>query len=272
MSDRVALVTGASSGIGCATAALLASNGWRVYGSSRAAASPPTVDSRLKWVAMDVRDDASVTAAVASVVDAEARIDLLVNSAGYGLAGSIEDTSIEEAQAQFDTNFFGTLRVTKAVLPHLRKQRGGLIVNVGSIGGVIGLPFQAMYSASKFALEGLTEGLRQEVASYGVQVVIVEPGDVRTNITANRVVARAARDGSAYDAAFRATRRIFEHEEHTGIGPDVVARAIVRLAAAPAPPVRVRVGKFAQTSSVIAKHALGSRTFERLLMAHYGLR
>jgi NAD(P)-dependent dehydrogenase (short-subunit alcohol dehydrogenase family) len=272
MNDRVALVTGGSSGIGRATAVLLSEHGWRTYGTSRAAAPRSDADPRVAPVVMDVTNDASVAGAIGSVIDADGRLDLVVNSAGYGLAGSIEDTSVEEAQAQFDTNFFGTIRVTKAVLPHMRRQRRGLIVNVGSIGGLIGLPFQALYSASKFALEGLTEGLRQEVAPYGIGVVVVEPGDVCTNITANRVVARAAGNGSVYDSAFQAALRIIEHEEQSGVGPEVVARVILRLASSTAPPVRVRVGKFAQTSTVLVKHALGSRTFERLLMTHYGLR
>jgi NAD(P)-dependent dehydrogenase (short-subunit alcohol dehydrogenase family) len=270
---RVALVTGASSGIGLATADLLARQGWRTYGASRTAvAHPASATPTVTSLIMDVTQDASVARAVSDVVGAEGRLDLVVNNAGYGLAGAIEDTSVEEARAQFETNFFGILRVIRAVLPSMRQQRSGTIVNVGSLAGLIGLPFQAIYSASKFALEGLTEGLRQEVAQYGIRVVLVEPGDARTSITAHRVVARAAKNGSPYDAQFRSTLQIVAEEEQGGVPPERVARLIAKLAVAVNPPVRVRVGRFAQTSAVVAKRALGSRMFERLLMAHYGLR
>jgi NAD(P)-dependent dehydrogenase (short-subunit alcohol dehydrogenase family) len=268
---KVALVTGASSGIGRAAADLLAREGWRVYAASRTPAGV-SGEHAVRPLAMDVTRDASVREAVTAIVTGEGRLDLVVNSAGYGLAGAVEDTSDEEAYAQFDTNFFGVLRVVRAALPHLRAQGNGMIINIGSLAGLMGLPFQAVYSASKFAVEGLTEGLRQEVARYGVRVVVVEPGDARTNITANRILTRAGRNGSAYAARFGAALQVIEREERAGVAAEDVARVIARLAGSSNPPVRVRVGRLTQTSAALVKRFAGSRAFERLLMAHYGQR
>lgn len=184
---KVVLVTGASSGIGQACAELLSARGHTVYGTSR---KPPPEPARHRMLELDVTRDDSVQKAVATVLEEQGHLDVVVNNAGYALAGPIEDTSIEEARHQLDTNFFGVLRVCKAVLPSMRARGSGLIVNVSSLGGMVGLPFQGLYSASKFALEGLTESLRQEVAPFGVQVTLLQPGDVRTAITDNRVRAR----------------------------------------------------------------------------------
>src|SRR5579872_2559800 len=179
--NRVALVTGASSGIGRACAELLAARDFRVYGASR----HPLPGSSFESLPMDVRDEESVTAGIASIVQREGRLDVIVNNAGIAIAGAVEDTSVEEAKDQFDVNFFGALRVCRAVLPVLRDQRSGTIVNIGSIGGLIALPFQGLYSASKFALEGLSESLRLEVAPFGIHVVLIEPGDQQTPLTEN---------------------------------------------------------------------------------------
>ncbi len=179
---RVVLVTGASSGIGRACAEFLAGRGYRVYGGSRRLVAGSVVES----ISMDVGDDASVHAAVSTILAREGRIDILVNNAGIAIAGAVEDTSVEEARDQFDVNFFGVLRVCRAVLPAMREQGAGYIVNIGSIGGLIAIPFQGFYSASKFALEGLSESLRLEVRQFGVHVVLIEPGDHRTGLTDNR--------------------------------------------------------------------------------------
>ena len=153
----------------------------------------------------------------------------------------------------------------------MRQQGSGIVVNIGSIGGVIGLPFQAIYSATKFALEGLTEGLRQEVAQWGIRVVLVEPGDVRTRITENRIRATASNGSSAYQAAFRSALQVIESEERAGIDPSEVARVVVRIVRQAHPPVCVRVGKLGQRAAVVAKRTLDSRLFERILMKHYGV-
>jgi NAD(P)-dependent dehydrogenase (short-subunit alcohol dehydrogenase family) len=172
--NRVVLVTGASSGIGLSCAAHLAERGFRVYGTSRRPAAGP--ESRVTMLTADVTDDHSVEHLVGTVLDREQRLDIVVNNAGMALAGPVEKTSIEEAKRQLEVNFFGAFRVCCAALPAMRSQRSGYIVNIGSIGGLVALPYQAMYSASKFALEGLSESLRMEVRPFGVRVVIIEPG------------------------------------------------------------------------------------------------
>ena len=190
------LVTGASSGIGLACADLLARRGFRVYGASRTATEPERAFPSLR---MDVDDDVSVAEGVARVLEREGRIDAAVNCAGFGIAG---------AKRQFETNFFGVLRVCRAVLPAMRERRAGTIVNVSSIAGLVPLPFQGFYSASKFALEGMSEALRMEVRPFGIRVVLVEPGDCRTHFTANRRPAAGADcSGSAYRPWFSAAMK-----------------------------------------------------------------
>jgi NAD(P)-dependent dehydrogenase (short-subunit alcohol dehydrogenase family) len=264
----VAIVTGASSGIGAACAGALAALGHRVYGTSRDPAFRPDA---FRPLTMDVCSDPSVAAGVVAVLAAEGRIDVAVNSAGYGLAGAVEDTSLDEARRQLETNFFGSLRVCRAVLPAMRGRGSGLIVNVSSIGGVIGLPFQGLYSASKFALEGLSESLRQEVKPFGIRVVLVEPGDVATAITRNRVLAAAAADGSAYREPFARALRIIEKEEAAGVAPGSVAELVARLVQTGSPRPRYTVGHLSQRASAKAKALVPPRLFERLLMSFYGL-
>jgi len=185
MNSRVVLVTGASSGIGRACAAHLASRGYRVFGAQRSA---PDSAGPIEMLRMDVNDDASVHAATSYILKTAGRIDALVNNAGYALMGSVEDTSIEEARAQMETNFFGALRVIRAVLPAMRQQGSGYIINISSLAGVLGLPFSGLYSASKFALEGMTESLRLEVRGFGIKTVLIEPGDFSTQLPAKRQV------------------------------------------------------------------------------------
>ena len=184
MGKSVVLITGASSGIGKACADHLAQLGFTVYGASR------TIENlgEVRWtpLVMDVDQDGAVTHGVELVRAQAGQLDIVVNCAGFGIAGSVEDTTLEEAKAQFDTNFFGTVRLCQAALPGMRQQGAGLIVNMSSLAGLLGLPFESFYSASKFALEGLTEALRLEVAPFGVRVVLIEPGNFRTGFTAKR--------------------------------------------------------------------------------------
>ncbi len=189
--EQVVMVTGASSGIGRAIAEQLAGAGLRVFGTSRKAVAenhePPP---NLELARLDVRDDSSVRACVQTVLDRAGRIDALVNNAGYTLIGSLEETSIEEAKQLFETNFFGVLRMTQAVLPTMREQSYGRIVNVGSVAGRLPVPYQGIYSASKHALEGYSESLDHEVRQFGIRVSVVEPGFIRTSIDQNRQLVR----------------------------------------------------------------------------------
>ncbi|WP_342378515.1 SDR family oxidoreductase [Myxococcus stipitatus] len=268
--SKVVLVTGASSGIGEACAELLAVREHIVYGTSRQPRVKPSVGYRM--LELDVTRDESVRAAVRTVLEREGRIDVVVNNAGHALAGAVEDTSDEEAWRQLDTNVLGVLRVCRAVLPSMRERRAGRIINIGSLGGVVGLPFQGFYSASKFALEGLTESLRQEVEAFGIQATLVQPGDVRTGLTQSRVRAAASGESSAYRESFETVLSIIEKEEREGVAAGVVARKVAEVMEEEDPRVRYSVGKWMQRVAVVAKPLLPSQTFEGILMSMFGLK
>lgn len=197
MSDqKVVLITGASSGIGSATAEHLVSRGYRVFGTARSPQRTAT-PSGVSLLPLDVTVASSVSRAVQTVLDAAGRIDVLVNNAGLGVFGAFEETSIEQAQGLFDTNVFGVIRTSQAVLPHMRARRSGLIVNVSSVQGFIPAPYAAIYSSTKHALEGLSESLDHEVRQFGIRVVLVEPAFTRTGFDANSVAAATHLDAYA---------------------------------------------------------------------------
>jgi NAD(P)-dependent dehydrogenase (short-subunit alcohol dehydrogenase family) len=267
-SDRVILVTGASSGIGRSCAELFAERGERVFGTAREPRRHRAAGFAL--VEMEVTEAESVNAAVAAIVAEAGQIDVVVNNAGISLVGAVEDTSLEEAQRLFDVNFFGALRVCKAVLPHMRARERGLIINVGSLGGLVGLPYQGLYSASKFALEGLTESLRHELETFGVRVTIVEPGDVATAITTNRVIAQSARSGD-YKTRFDRVLGIVAEDERSGASARRVAELVVRVSEQSSPAPRHTVGQLSQRASAWAKRVLPARVFERVIRSYYRL-
>jgi NAD(P)-dependent dehydrogenase (short-subunit alcohol dehydrogenase family) len=253
---RVALVTGASAGIGRACADHLHRAGWVTVGASRRG----TTADGCTGLVMDVDDDASVRDGVRHVLDAHGRIDALVAAAGWGVAGPVEHTTVGEARAQLETNFWGCVRLVQAVLPVMRAQRGGRVVLISSIGGVIGIPFQAFYSASKFALEGLGEALAYEVAPFGIHVTLVQPGNVRTEFTARRQM--AAGGDAAYDAAVARAVGAMERDERNGVPPEDVAVLVRRIVDARQPPRRVSVGKASERVGLLAKRLLPYRVFE----------
>ena len=266
--NRVMLITGASSGIGKACAKRLAAEGDRVYGTSRHPSGEMGVPNT-QMIAMDVNSDESVNAALEQIVRAEGRIDIVVNNAGVGIAGAIEDTSIEEARALFETNFFGMLRVCRAVLPVMRKAHRGTIVNISSLGGRIGLPYQGLYSATKFAVEGMSEALRMEVHQFGIRVIMIEPGDFRTGFTKNRRYVAAAQQDSIYRESFESTIKVAENDEQSGSSPQQIARLLVRILRSRSPKVRYSVGGISQRGAAVLKQILPSRVFEWALMKYY---
>lgn len=268
-SGRVVLVTGASSGIGEACARHLARHGFRVFGTSRRAEDDAAGFER---IAMDVDSDASVERGVAQVLARAGRIDAVVNNAGWALAGAVEDTTADEARAQMETNLFGAWRVCRAVLPAMRAAGRGHIVNIGSIGGRVGLPYQAAYSASKFALAGFTEALSGEVRPLGIHVTLIEPGNYRTGITAKRRVAAGAANGSAYAAAFGKVLQIIQRDENRGAPPQEVARLVHRILESRSPRMRYMVGPVSERlAAALGKALLPGRTFERVIMGLYGI-
>jgi NAD(P)-dependent dehydrogenase (short-subunit alcohol dehydrogenase family) len=267
MDRRVVLITGASSGIGQACAVHLSGRGFRVYGASR---TPAAAVATFPTLAMDVADDASVERGVASLLEREGRIDILVNNAGIALAGPLESTSLDEARRQFDVNFFAAIRLCRAVLPSMRRQGGGYIVNVSSIGGLIAIPFQPMYSASKFALEGLTEGLRLEVRPFGIRVVLVEPGDTRTPLTQHRTFTADAATREQYGSCAAAVVRMAQDEQQ-GPGPESVARLVERIVNTPRPRLRYTAGPAVQRAAVWLKRLLPNALLEFGMRRYYGL-
>ena len=270
-SKPVVLITGASSGIGKTCAEHLHARGYRVYGTSRRAAPGPSSDG-FQLIAMDVTSEDSVAQAIQVILSREGRLDVVFNNAGDGIAGSVEDTSIEEARQQLDTNFFGVLRVCRAALPVMRKQGAGLILNVSSLGGLVGLPFQGLYSASKFAVEGMTDALRMEVRPFGVRVALIEPGDFRTGFTAQRRKVLAAQGSNAYTTRFDKALATMERDESGGADPIAIAHLLERLINTRSPRPRYKVGGFFQKLSVgLLRKILPQKLFEYLLMSSYGI-
>jgi NAD(P)-dependent dehydrogenase (short-subunit alcohol dehydrogenase family) len=264
---RVALVTGASAGLGRACADRLAAAGWAVAGASRRG----TGGSGWDGLIMDVDSDDAVRSGVAGVLARHGRIDALVAAAGWGVAGAAEDTSIAEAKAQFETNFWGSVRAVRAVLPPMRARGSGRIVLISSIGGVIGIPFQAYYSASKFALEGFAESLAYEVSPFGISVTLVQPGNFATDFTASRKVAAGAGSESSYAAAMAKAIAVMERDERNGAPPSAAAAAVERVLQARRPPRRVSVGKPGERAGLVARRVLPFRLFEAAAKGSLGV-
>lgn len=256
--ERVVLVTGASSGVGKATAHLLSRHGFTVFGTSRNPASAHR-DTGVEMLSLDVCSDDSVRACVDEVVGRTGRIDVLINNAGYELAGALEELTLDEARAQFETNFFGVIRMVNAVLPVMRHQRRGRIINVGSLSGLTAAPFLGIYSASKCALEGYSEALRYEVKPFNVHVSLTQAGFLKTPMM-HRRQAGAHRIAEYSPWRERALEAIGAAEQK-GPGPDVVAAALLKIATSPAPRLRYLVGRQAKTVAQLRKF-LPARLFE----------
>src|SRR5215472_8355309 len=254
-SVKVALVTGASSGIGHATAELLAASGFTVFGTSRA---PSQTTHSYTWLPLDVRSYASVEAAIQSLLEQAGRIDVLVNNAGYAHIGAIEESSIADVQAQLDTNLFGVIRMIKAVLPVMRRQGSGCIINVSSVVGHVAPPYVGLYATSKFALEGLSEALREEVRPFGVEVAMVEPSFVKTRIE----TLQPGNPLAVYTSARQAAIQTLSASVEGGMEPHAVAQVILR-AATTRPRLRYLVGRDAKVL-VLLKRLLPGTLFERL--------
>ncbi len=266
---EVVLITGASSGIGRAMALALHQAGYRVYGTSRNPAAHLGLPYPL--LALDVTDGDAARQVVQQVAAEAGRLDVLVNNAGWGIAGAVEDTTPDEARALFEVNFFGVHRMVRAALPVMRAQGHGLIVNISSLAGRVGLPFQGFYSASKFALEGLSEALALELAPLGIQVVVIAPGDFRTDFT-NRRQRVAGFASSAYRAWAEKVLSIMERDERRAPEPDAVARLLLRILRTPRPRFRYTVGSWFQRAAVGLKGKVPDDWLLALSRWVYGLR
>ena len=248
----VALVTGASSGIGAATAQRLTSAGYRVYGTSR---RPEGRDAGpIEMLTLDVTDEAAVANVVAHVLRESRRIDVLVNNAGFGLApAGAEESSIDQARAIFDTNFFGVVRMTRAVLPHMREQGSGRIINIGSVLGLLPMPYGALYSATKHALEGYSESLDHETRTSGVRVSVIEPAFTQTRFDANVLAPDATRDEYRQMRAHLST--LLPTQIAKGDDPRVVADIVLKAATARRPQIRYTAGKAAAVLALLRRLA-----------------
>ena len=262
--SKVIVITGGSSGLGEAMCVRLARSGHKVYGTSRKAATMPNAYT---MVEMDVTDEASVNHAVEMVLARERRIDVVINNAGVGIQGAAEDLDPATAQRAFDTNFFGVHRMCRAVLPRMRAQKGGLIINISSIAANFGLPYRAFYSASKAAVNRYSEGLRMEVAPFGVKVVVVEPGEFKTSIAGSRL--RPAIIGEAYSERYKKALGILDGALSYSRDPDEFAQLIERIIASSRPKNIYRAAQGVQKLSVLLKKLLPGKRFERMVAKHY---
>ena len=265
---NVVLVTGASSGIGFETAHSLGVLGFTVYGASRRGGENVSYGKgSVTMLQMDVTDDDSVKNAVDSILEKEGRIDILINCAGIGIAGAVEDCSGADALKQMDVNYVGALRCIGAVLKNMRERKSGLIINIGSVGGIFSIPFQTLYRSSKFALEALTEGLRIEIKPFNVKAALVEPGDVKTAFTSSRIYAEGCKK-TAYGTCFTQSVKQMEHDEQNCLPPNAVVKAILKTIRTKNPPVRRTVGAV-YSIFVFLKRLLPSRLVIALLEMMY---
>ncbi len=266
--SKVVLITGGSSGIGKSIGEFLHQKGFVVYGTSR---NPENVlNSVFPLVALDVRNTESIQAAVAKIIATTGRLDVVINNAGVGITGPLEEIPTAEIKNNFETNFFGPIEVMKAVLPQMREQKSGLIINVTSIAAYMGLPYRSVYSASKGALELITEALRMEVKSFGIQITNVAPGDFATNIASGRFHAPLLK-GSAYEVPYGNTLKMMDEHVDSGSNPNEMAEAVYAIIEDKNPKIHYKVGVFMQKFSIVLKRLLPDKVYEKMLMNHYKL-
>jgi NAD(P)-dependent dehydrogenase (short-subunit alcohol dehydrogenase family) len=266
--NKVVLITGGSSGIGKSIGEFLHNKGFIVYGTSR---DPERIlNSVFPLVALDVRDAISIQEAVAKIILISGRLDIVINNAGVGITGPLEEIPSDEIKNNFEINLFGPIEVMKAALPQMRAQKSGLIINITSIAGYMGLPYRGVYSAAKGALELITEALRMEVKSFGIHITNVAPGDFATNIAAGRYHAPVTA-GSAYEIPYGNTLKMMDKHVDGGSNPNEMAEAVYKVIQAKEPKVHYKVGVFMQKFSIVLKRILPDKVYEKMLMNHYKL-
>ncbi len=270
--QRVAVVTGSSSGIGLETSLTLARNGFLTYATMRNLNKSENIISLaeteklpLKTLQLDVVDDRSVENAIRSIRAESSRIDVLVNNAGYTVNGAFEEHAMEEIKAQFETNLFGLIRVTQAVLPIMRRQKSGIIVNISSAVGRFGYPGGSVYVSTKFAVEGLSESISYELEPFGIKVVLIEPGVIRTNIVNSMVTAKKSQDpNSPYSQLMQKVVRSLERMMENGSSADVVAKAVLEAVTTENPSLRYLAGKDIE-SWMEAKRSMSDEEFYKMM-------
>ena len=266
--SKVILITGGSSGIGKSIGEFLIQKGFIVYGTSRNPDKYP--NTLFPLLQLDVKNMDSIKQVVGEIIDSENRLDVLINNAGAGITGPIEEIPEAEIKANFETNFFGPINVIKAVLPSMRNQQAGLIINITSIAAYMGLPYRGIYSASKGALEILTEAFRMELKGFNIEMTNVAPGDFATNIAAGRYHAPLKKD-SPYKKSYGKTLDLMNAHVDDGSDPNLMAKAIFKIININNPKGHYKVGKAMQKFSIVLKRILPDKTYEKLLMKHYKL-
>jgi len=269
MDAKVVLITGGSSGIGKAIGTYLVDRGYTVYGTTRAKAKYPDFNA-FPLIELNVCDEASIQAALSELFDKEEQIDVLINNAGVGITGPVEETPHQEVLKAFDTNFNGPLHMIKGVLPKMRTQKSGLIINITSIAGYMGLPYRGIYSASKAALIVATETMRMEIKAFGIKMSTIAPGDFATNIASGRYHAPLVQ-GSPYAQQYGASLNTINNHVDAGEDPIKVAKMVHKIINAKNPKVHYKVGVFMQKFSLFLKSMLPDKIYERLLLKHYKL-
>ncbi|MDT0643900.1 SDR family oxidoreductase [Zunongwangia sp. F363] len=265
---KVVLITGGSSGIGKSIAEYLQKRNFIVYGTSR---NPEKITgSSVPLVALDVTKKESIANAVEEVLQKEGKIDILINNAGVGITGPLEETPEEEIQKAFDTNYFGPLNIIKAVLPHMRKNKGGLIINITSIAGYMGLPYRGIYSATKGALEITTEAFRMELKDFNIKMTNIAPGDFATNIAAGRYHV-PVREESPYKEPYENTLKLMNQHVDAGKDPELMAEAVYKVICEKDPKGHYKVGEQLQKISVGLKRILPDKVYEKMLLKFYKL-
>jgi len=267
---KVILITGISTGFGKQTSRLLAEKGHIVYGTVR---RKTVSDTSVNYLTMDLTDIDSIKRVVSDVLEKEGRIDVLLNNAGMHTGGPIETSPIENIKLQMDTNFLGMVNLTREVLPVMRRQGGGTIINFSSIGGLMGLPFQGFYSAGKFAIEGISEALRMEVKQFNIKIILINPGDFHTNNSANRRNFMAPTDiNDPYHEQYEKTMLIIEKDEANGWEPVVLAKKIVKIVENKNPRQKYIIASFEQKLAVALKYILPGKIFSWILEDHYKIK
>lgn len=266
--SKVVLITGGSSGIGKSIGEFLTDKGFQVFGTSR---NPDNyANSIFPLVTLDVADVNSISNCISEIIDKVGKLDVLINNAGAGITGPIEEIPEVEIKRNFETNLFGPINVIKAVLPHMRKQNSGLIINITSIAGYMGLPYRGIYSASKGALELITEAFRMEIKNFNIKMTNVAPGDFATNIAAGRYHAPVS-ENSAYKEPYGNTLKLMDAHVDEGSDPNLMAKVIFKIINTKNPKVHYKVGEFMQKFSIVLKRILPDRVYEKMLMNHYKL-
>lgn len=266
--SKVILITGGSSGIGKSIGEYLNNKGFKVYGTSR---NPDKFKGSIfPLITLDVTNPETIKTCITEVLKREHKIDVLINNAGAGITGPIEEIPEEEIKRNFETNFFGPINLIKSVLPSMRKQNSGLIINITSIAGYMGLPYRGVYSASKGALGLITEAFRMELKSFNVHMCNLAPGDFATNIAAGRYHAPVL-ENSPYKKSYGATLKTMDAHVDSGGNPNDVAEVILKIINTKKPKIHYKVGAFMQKFSIVLKRILPDKMYEKLLMNHYDL-